>query len=173
MLLQQFHPDTTFTLSAYHDRLSSYTLEQFRYKPATDKWSVGEVYTHLIRATLLYHLRMVDRCLSNIDNIEKSPTDQGFNDLLANEMAPVKIQVPSSPAYDPPMPDSIERVSKDIDNVVNRMNVMMERLATNPESGKLEHPYYGYLDAAQWFQLIGMHWKHHIRQIESIENSTQ
>jgi hypothetical protein len=52
------------------------------------------------------------------------------------------------------------------------MNVMMERLATNPESGKLEHPYYGYLDAAQWFQIIGMHWKHHLQQIESLEKSS-
>jgi len=169
MFHQHLHTETQSTILTYNKRLNSYTIEEFQRKPAADKWSIGEVYTHLIRATLLFHLRMVDRCLSKIENVDKTATDQGVEDLSKNEMAPVKIVIPSSRAYDPPMPDSIERVSSDIAIVLDKMKMTMDRLMLNPPSGKLEHPYYGYLDAYQWFQLIGMHWKHHLRQIESLE----
>jgi len=128
------------------------------------------VYAHLVRATLLYHLRMVDRCLANLDNANEQSRPHAQAEFDANESAPVKIKVASSPAYDPPMPESIEKVRKDVEATMNRLLSTRDKLITDPESGKTEHPSYGFIDAKQWYQVIGMHWKHHLMQLDELDS---
>lgn len=173
MTPQEIYAETEKVLDQYSARLNQYNFQQFSHKPALDRWCVGEVYSHLIRATLLYHLRVVDRCLSNLENAEQKATPEAEADFGANEMAPVKIKVPPTPGYDPPMPESIEKVRSDIDAVRKRMLAVRDKLTTEPESGKMEHPIYGYLDAKQWYQLIGMHWKHHLMQLDELDASLE
>ncbi len=169
MTAQEIYVETESVFDQYSARLGQYNFDQFTLKPAPDRWSAGEVYTHLIRATLLYHLRIVDRCLSNLENAEEKANPNARDDFEANEMAPVKIKVPPTPGYDPPMPESIEKVLADMDAVRNRMLAVRDKLITDPESGKIEHPNYGFLDAKQWYQLIGMHWKHHLMQLDELD----
>lgn len=175
MTPQEIFVETVSIIDSYKARLDQYTLQQFQHKPAPDRWSAGEVYTHLIRATLLYHLRMVDRCLANLDNADALAKPHAQAEFDANESAPVKIKVPSSPGYDPPMPESIEKVRDDIDAVLRKMLSTRDKLITDPESGKTEHPSYGFIDAKQWYQVIGMHWKHHLMQLDELNtiNGTQ
>jgi hypothetical protein len=169
MTPQEIYGDTAAVIHEYKSRLDQYSLQQFKHKPAPDRWSVGEVYTHLIRATLLYHLRMVDRCLSTIDNSDIPSKPHAQADFDANEMAPVKVKIPPTPGYDPPMPESIEKVRLDIDATLSRMLATRDKLISVPNSGKTEHPSYGFIDAKQWYQVIGMHWKHHLMQIEELD----
>ncbi len=165
----EIYVETAAVIEDYKSRLDAYTLRQFQFKPAPDRWSVGEVYTHLIRATLLYHLRVVDRCLNNLENADVASKPHAKADFDANEMAPVKIKIPPTPGYDPPMPESIEKVRQDIDATINRLLATRDRLITDPDSGKMEHPNYGFIDAKQWYQLIGMHWKHHLMQLDELD----
>lgn len=169
MTAQEIYVETAAVLDQYSARLDQYNFGQFTLKPASDRWCVGEVYSHLIRATLLYHLRVVDRCLSNLENAEEKATPNASADFESKEMAPVKVKVPPTPGYDPPMPESIEKVRSDIEAVRKRMLAVRDKLITEPESGKMEHPIYGYLDAKQWYQLIGMHWKHHLMQLDELD----
>ena len=67
------------------------------------------------------------------------------------------------------MPESIEKVRDDIEAVLRRLLSTRDKLLTEPESGKTEHPSYGFIDAKQWYQVIGMHWKHHLMQLEELE----
>jgi hypothetical protein len=173
MTPQEMYVETAAIIDDYQARLDQYTPQQFQYKPAPDRWSVGEVYSHLIRATLLYHLRMVDRCLVNLDNTNEPSKTHAQAEFDANESAPVKIKVPSSPGYDPPIPESIEKVKKDIEATMNRLLATRDKLITDPESGKTEHPSYGYIDAKQWYQVIGMHWKHHLMQLDELDTIIQ
>jgi hypothetical protein len=173
MTPQEIYVETAEVIDDYKARLDQYSLQQFQFKPAPDRWSIGEVYSHLIRATHLYHLRMVDRCLANLDNANEQPKPHAKAEFDANELAPVKVKIASSPGYDPPMPDSIDKVKKDIEATVNRLLSAREKLITDPESGKTEHPTYGFIDAKQWYQLIGMHWKHHLMQIEELDTIIQ
>lgn len=173
MTPQEIFVKTATVIDGYKERLDRYTLRQFQHKPAPDRWSVGEVYIHLIRATLLYHLRMVDRCLANLDNADVPTKPHAEAEFEANESAPVKIKVESSPGYDPPMPESIEKVRDDIDAVMRRMLSTRDKLITDPESGKTEHPSYGFIDAKQWYQIVGMHWKHHLMQLDELDTIIQ
>jgi hypothetical protein len=169
MTSQEIYVETAAIIDDYKSRLDNYTLQQFQLKPSTDRWSAGEVYTHLIRATLLYHLRMVDRCLNSNENAEQHSKPHAQAEFDANESAPVKVKIQSSPGYDPPMPESIEKVGADIDAVLKRMLSTRDKLLTDPESGKTEHPSYGFIDAKQWYQVIGMHWKHHLMQLDELD----
>lgn len=169
MTPQEIYVETAAIIDDYKTRLNKYSLQQFQLKPAPDRWCVGEVYTHLIRATLLYHLRMVDRCLTNLENANVPSKPHAEAEFDANESAPVKVKVASSPGYDPPMPESIEKVRDDIEAVLRRLLSTRDKLLTEPESGKTEHPSYGFIDAKQWYQVIGMHWKHHLMQLEELE----
>jgi len=166
----EIYVETAAVIVEYKSRLDQYSLQQFKHKPAPDRWSVGEVYTHLIRATLLYNLRMVDRCLSNLDNSDVPSKPHSQADFDANEMAPVKVKIPPTPGYDPPMPESIEKVQLDIDATLSRMLATRDKLISVPNSGKIEHPNYGFIDAKQWYQVIGMHWKHHIMQLDELDD---
>jgi hypothetical protein len=170
MTPQEIYVETAAIIDVYKARLDQYSLQQFQFKPAPDRWSVGEVYSHLIRATLLYHLRMVDRCLANLDNANVPSKPHAQAEFDANEMAPVKIKVPPTPGYEPPMPESIANVHSDIESTLNRLLATCNKLITLQESGKIEHPIYGYLDAIQWYQLIGMHWKHHLMQLDELDS---
>jgi hypothetical protein len=169
MTPQEIYVETEEVINNYMSRLDTYTLQQFQQKPAPDRWCIGEVYTHLIRATLLYHLRMVDRCLNRTENADQLAKPHAKAEFDANESAPVKIKVPPSPSYDPPMPDSIEKVHQDLDTTLSRLRETRDKLLTDPESGKIEHTSYGFIDAKQWYQVIGMHWKHHLMQLEELE----
>jgi hypothetical protein len=113
---------------------------------------------------------MVDRCLGNLDNGDVPSKPHAQADFNANEMAPVKVKIPPTPGYDPPMPESIEKVQLDIDATLSRMLATRDKLVTVPNSGKIEHPNYGFIDAKQWYQVIGMHWKHHIMQLDELDD---
>ena len=170
MTPQEIYVETAAIIDVYKARLDQYSIQQFQFKPAPDRWSVGEVYSHLIRATLLYHLRMVDRCLASLDNANVPSKPHAQAEFDANESAPVKVKVPSSPGYDPPMPDNIDKIRDDIEALMRRMLSTRDKLLTDPESGKTEHPNYGFINAKRWYQVIGMHWKHHLMQLDELDS---
>jgi DinB superfamily len=152
-------------LEKWQHSLDNYTQEELLRKPTDDAWSMGQVYVHLINATLGFHLRQVEDCLASEANADEKKTMPGRVSYFLGSFPPIKIKVPASETYTPPQPVSKEDILAKMDKMREKMaktTIILEKNTT--KSGKTKHPAMGYLDAKEWFQMIPMHFQHHLRQ---------
>jgi hypothetical protein len=152
-------------LEKWQHSLDNYTQEELLRKPADDAWSIGQVYVHLINATIGFHLKQVEDCLTSEANAEEKKTMPGRVSYLLGNFPPIKIKVPASETYTPPQPVSKADILLKMNDMREKMAKMAIKLEPTPnKSGKTKHPAMGFLDANEWFQMIPMHFQHHLRQ---------
>ncbi|MBE7118447.1 DinB family protein [Bacillus cereus] len=121
-------------LAAYYiEELENYSMEQFRTKPSTEEWSLGQMYNHLLSATYM-QLDAIAKCKTELPSLtNKEEVQEHFLELIT--------------------------AVKNIEPI----------LSSIPNNCKVEHPGLGYLNATEWFQLISMHFAHHLRQKDRLE----
>lgn len=147
------------------ENLDKYTDEQFLLKPSEESWSVGQVYEHLIRATEFLHFVQIKQCLQmNGSDAAGEKNIKGKISYTLGMFLPVKIKVPPTPGYTPPQPKSKRDVEERIKNLLPLLKEFLPLLETANPNNKTAHPGLGYLNAQEWFQIIGMHFHHHLRQ---------
>ena len=151
-------------LSVWENELDKYNLEQLLQKENNEIWSLGQLYNHLIEGTLNYHIPQIKECVSSGKNTSKKKNFKGFMVFnLLHAFPPIKIKVPPSDFYTPKQPKDVQSLKKGFDNLKQEMKTVLE-LLKNDKKGKTAHPGFSYLNAQEWFQLIPMHFKHHIKQ---------
>jgi hypothetical protein len=152
-------------LDTWERALINYSETDFLKKPSDDAWSIGQVYHHLIKATIGFHLPQVEICLKNVENTHESKMMPGRVSYFLGSIPPIKVKVPPTPEYTPPQPESIAWVKVKLNELRPKMAKMAALLAESQgKTGKTKHPGFGYLDANEWFQLVEMHFRHHLRQ---------
>ncbi len=156
-------------LSVWEMDLQNYSEEQLRQQPAAESWSIGQVYAHLTEGTLRFHLKQVNNCLSSLAGQGKSKTFPGRMAYWLGQFPPIRIKVPASPEYTPVQPAGITQIRERLDVLKEEMTKTATRLQSVRESGKTKHPAFGYLDAREWYQLIDMHFRHHLRQKKRLD----
>ncbi|MFD2330846.1 DinB family protein [Cohnella sp. GCM10020058] len=172
------------TVNGYIQELEGFSLEQLLWKPAADEWSLGQMHMHLIRSAQFMHLRNVAQCLAPNDNPTDSltgKTEQGEALFGAGSFPPERIQVPPSPQYTPPQPESKEQIMDGLRDTVSRMTEIEPKVAAafdpkqDTTSGLVRnavvHPRLGGLNALEWFQLIEMHYRHHLLQKKRLDDA--
>ena len=159
-ILQKF--DQVF--SKWENALDDYSEADFLRRPTPDSWSIGQVYVHLINSVLGFHARQVEACLANDDHVNASKKGPGKIIYLINGFLPVKVKVPPSETYTPKPPAGKEEVKKGLALVKSKMKDLAPKVDASASMGKTEHPALGYLNALEWYQLIEMHYRHHLRQ---------
>lgn len=85
-------------------------------------------------------------------------------------LPPVKIKVPDSPEYTPTTPESTEEVKVRLQLLTAKMREIEPSVAGIPRDRKVPHPAFGYLSAIEWFQLVPMHFRHHLRQKQELDD---
>ena len=94
-------------ISIWEKELDQYSLEDLHKKPDEASWSIGQVYNHLIKSTLGFHLKQAEQCLQSDEHASESKNFRGF--LVYNvikRFPPVKVKVPPSEHYTPGQPES-------------------------------------------------------------------
>lgn len=148
----------------YKKELKRYSLDQLGCISGPGVWSLGQVYDHLIEDTH-YYLDQVEKCASANKEIRLGKTEGGAALFESRSFPPIKIKGPSMPSN----PDNIEELMLGLDRVLNRMSEWEGKLdAINPNY-KERHDGFGWLNAREWFELIGMHFRHHLRQKTELE----
>ncbi|MFP4976497.1 DinB family protein [Paenibacillus sp. CN-4] len=134
------------------------------------EWSLGQMYVHLIQSALHMHLRNADSCLTGSGGGELSAgkTPRGVTAFEQGEFPPVRIRVPDSPQYTPAQPESKEELAEGLSRVSRAMEDMSNRLLESESSRVIAHPGFGELNAAEWYRLVEMHYRHHLRQEERL-----
>lgn len=152
------------TISIWESSLENYSEKQFSRNPdLSGGWSIGQVYEHLVNGTLRYHLKQIEQCLSNPLDEKGEKTTPGKIVYFLGGFLPRKIKVPPSPQYTPKQPENKDKIKESL-KVLNSSVINAAEEIGKKQSGKIKHPALGYLDATEWFALINMHFRHHLRQ---------
>jgi len=150
--------------------LEKYNLNQLTKKENEENWSMGQLYKHLIDGTINFHLKQVNDCISSSENKSKKKNFKGFIAYnILNGFPPIKIKVPASETYTPKQPASIEELKDGFQKLKQEMNTILSNFK-NDKKGKTSHPGFSFLNASEWFRMIPMHFKHHLKQKERIDN---
>ncbi len=152
--------------------LGRYTPDQFLRKSSAGAWSIGQVYGHLVFGTRKMHLPNIDQCLRGQGSSGSGgKTMPGRICFLLGSFPPARITVPSStPGYTPEQPTSQEEIRTSLAALVEEMRAVADRIAASGPGAKTKHPRLGMLSAAEWYQLIEMHFRHHLRQKRRLES---
>lgn len=77
---------------------------------------------------------------------------------------PARIKVPPSDAYTPKQPAGIQEMKAGLAHLLEAVRETGRALEGAAEAQLTRHPALGALNAREWFQLIEMHFRHHLRQ---------
>jgi hypothetical protein len=130
-----------------------------QWKPSEERWSVGQVYTHLLEETT-YYLEQAIHCATYSENEEQSSNAQGQKIFAAGALPSLRIEGPASH-------QSIHAIAS-----MGHVNILLKKLHSHWEQairtvsqsngkGKTRHPGLGYFDAREWLVFAGMHLRHH------------
>lgn len=155
-------------IEEYKSSLKAYSLEQIRHIPEPDVWSLGQMYNHVIVVAHEY-LDNVEACAAANEEQPHGKTEAGERLFKLGGFPPVKIKLPDFLNQPPSNSESKEELTYGLDQVMQRMMEWEgKKDAVNPHY-KVEHGGFGWLNAREWFDLIGMHFRHHLLQKIELE----
>lgn len=160
------------SVDRYIDELNQFSMEQLLAKPSEEEWSIGQMYVHLIRSAQYLHLRNVDQCITGSEAVLAGTgvkTENGKAVFELGSFPPIRIKVPASPQYTPQQPDNKEQLIAGLQDVAERMKRTEPALIQAPREHTVPHPNFGALNAAEWFLLVEMHYRHHFLQLERLK----
>ena len=166
----EIQQDIERSIDYFQSELDAYTDEQFRRKPDEDSWSIGQLYTHLFDAGIFFFLKKINKCLENEENAEEILSENGFS-LFQNQRFPAsKIQGPPKSAYDPQPADSIDGAREQMEKLRITWREVAERLEKSDSRGRRRHFIFGYMNAWEWYEVLHLHFNHHLKQKDRIDS---
>lgn len=158
----------------YVRELDKYSMEELRRKPAENEWSLGQMYLHLAHSALNMQLRHAEQCMAQDGDSDGAgeKTEAGRAVFEQGSFPPVRIQVPAGAQYTPPQPESKDQLVAMLEEARRRMHEIgasLQGAAQDRLRQKAAHPAFGALNAAEWFAMPEMHYRHHLLQKERID----
>lgn len=160
------------TAAYYLEQLKGISEEQLTRQPSEEQWSIGQLFVHLISVTQFMSLRNIGLCQEgNPESIMVGAAkSEGGEALFQYGGFPdVKIHVPPSPQYTPKQPNNAEELSQGLLSIVERMKTIEPALDNIPAENSVPHPRLGALNSKEWFCIVEMHFRHHLKQLRSLQ----
>ncbi|MFN3405681.1 MAG: DinB family protein [Cytophagaceae bacterium] len=150
--------------------LDYYGPNQFKKVPENHGWSIGQVYDHLVNGTRDYYFKEIKNCLDRKNGDEKG--DKRFKGTLVfvyGSFPPVKIKGINIYGYEPSQPESTAKMKDEIYKFIKEMQKVAKEIDASGNTYKTKHPSLGMLTALEWYALIEMHFRHHLRQKKEMD----
>jgi hypothetical protein len=153
--------------------LDFYGANQFKKKVNSTSWTIGQIYDHLLVYSQEVHIKAIQECLQTKDtNINKEGKSlKGFIQFAVGGYLPFKHK--SNPYKEPNQPLSTEKVKDDFYRFLKVVYKVAKEIDYKKPTKKVKHPSLGYLSAEEWFQLIEMHFRHHVRQKKKLDQEVR
>lgn len=152
--------------------LDFYGTNQFKKKVNPTSWTIGQIYDHLLIYSQEVHLKAIQECLQMKDsNIKEGKSLKGMIQFAYGGYLPFKYK--SNPYKEPSQPLSTEKVKDDFYRFLKVVYKVAKEIDYKKPTKKVKHPSLGYLSAEEWFQLIEMHFRHHVRQKKKLDNEVR
>jgi DinB superfamily len=150
--------------------LDKYPMAQLLQQPKAGGWSLGQVYVHLINSALGFHIPQIETCMATNDNSGKWKNFKGFMCYTFIKSFPdIKIAVPPSERYTPKQPADKQDLYDGLDKVKAAMAAVLPKLEANIMRGKTAHPGMSFLNANEWYTMVEMHYRHHLKQKATLD----
>ncbi|TMU88351.1 DinB family protein [Bacillus sp. BHET2] len=157
-------------LETYKSFLQNYSLDQLRYIPEQGVWSIGQMYNHLIVVAHEY-LDSVEACALADGEQKQGKTEFGEYLFNIGGFPPIKIQLPPELNTPPVNTKMKEDIIRELDQLMKRMKKLKMKVVDINPHYKVEHGGFGWLNAQEWFDLVGMHFRHRLRQKYELEEA--
>ena len=151
------------TLGLYKNKLQNISDEKYAQKPAEDKWSIGEICSHILFANgggLMAAHRIAEGTVTDAAKL----TWMGRIVFTLGFFPPVKLKVPASVAERTTALSRTEAIEK-IDKHTILLAELEPKLAQGAKDKGVKHPRLGMLNAKQWVQFADIHTTHHWKQL--------
>ncbi|WP_251637321.1 DinB family protein [Sporosarcina sp. NCCP-2716] len=143
--------------------LEDYSPEQLTLILEPDVWSVGQMYDHLLVVANEY-LDNAEACAAACPWPSQGKTDFGEYLFAIGGFPPVKIQLPPELNAPPDNGKTKEELTLALNHLLSRMKKTGCAAEHISPDAKMEHGGFGWLNAQEWVELVGMHFHHHLRQ---------
>ncbi|MNW50277.1 DinB superfamily protein [compost metagenome] len=156
-------PDTLTVIEQYQSSLKEYTLEQLRYKSEENVWSVGQMFHHVIGVAEEY-LGYIRACASATGGEQPGSKSADGTRVFEEKMWPnvrVKLEEPVNATRNP---ESKDELAAGYEHILKNLKDWAARVQEVHPAYKVQHGWFGWLNALEWFELVGMHSRHHLRQ---------
>jgi hypothetical protein len=147
--------------------LEKYSLPRLLMKYDPKKWSLGQMFLHIVESTDFF-LDNVGTCLGVMKDAGEPTTERAQRVFAANELPDIEIVGPASNDRTP-QPESIESLREGLTKLKLRAEQVKYNLEGDPPSGKVKHPGLGFFNAGEWYQFADIHIRHHLRQLPRME----
>ena len=155
-------------LITFRSELSNFSLEQLRYISAVGVWSIGQMYDHLIVVANEY-LDNMETC-STLNKEQPLGKTQFGQELYRNRgFPPIKIRLPDELNSPPNNSNNMEDLIIRMDQLIERLSQLKSKVEYINPCYKVEHGGFGWLNAREWCDLVGMHFRHHLRQKDELK----
>ena len=168
----QVNPETSIrgiqqAIDTWLEVVEKNPMERLLARPSGNTWSLGQLCNHLLESSE-YFFEQVLICSSCDEHSEEAMSaaarilfrNNGFPDQL--------IEGPPSNAATP-QPGSREGLVQAFKALSRQLAGIEARLSTSNCNGKTRHPGLNYFSAGEWLQFTWMHFRHHLRQKQRIE----
>ncbi|WP_026560562.1 DinB family protein [Bacillus sp. J37] len=156
-------------LITFKNDLINYSKEQLRNISEEGVWSIGQMYDHLIVVAHEY-LDNMESCATLNEDYSLGKTQFGEQLFSNGGFPPIKIRLPEELNSPPNNSDSKEDLISRMDQLIQRLSHWESKVDDINPKNKVEHGGFGWLNAKEWYVLVGMHFRHHLRQKEELES---
>ncbi|AYC30554.1 DinB family protein [Paenisporosarcina cavernae] len=158
----------TNIIETYKKIIHRHSVTQLVYSPSKEQWSISQVIDHCIAVAEEYLESAID-CLNESNEQSEGKTEFGDKLFTNGGFPPIKIKLPKEMNAAPKNSENKDALLTRLDDLANSMNAAEVNIRkTNPRL-KLQHGGFGWLNAREWFELIDMHFRHHLRQIDAMD----
>ncbi|WP_432708774.1 DinB family protein [Pedobacter sp.] len=155
-------------VEAYRSKLYSLPESQFSQAPPQGGWSASEVYDHIFDASLL-SLIALNECLEGRGSNRPTPFVTKLILFFGAFPPGIRFKTPEM------LEGRVKVITKaEATALIKQFTEALE--ATRVKSAKAnpkvksKHPRLGYLNASQWLRFIGIHLRHHLKQLKRVDN---
>ncbi len=166
----QIFDDLKQTIEGYIAALDNYSDEQFTHKSAEDVWSLGQMYEHLSVSASYFFMANTLRCLEQRKGqISGKKNQYGDNLYKYNSFPPIKIRIPDAVRGPEPVARSRAEYKLLFQKIIADAAPLVEPVSDDLGQYKCLQPAFGWLNAHEWYHLMEMHFRHHLRQQTDLE----
>ncbi len=166
----QIFSDLKQTVEGYIVALDNYSDEQFTHKSAENVWSLGQMYEHLTVSASYFFMANTLRCLEQRKGQVGGEKNQyGDNLYKYNGFPPIKISIPDVLRGSALVAKTRAEYKLLLKKVVTDAEQLIDPITNDLGEYKCIQPAFGWLNAHEWFHLMEMHFRHHLRQQAELE----
>ena len=154
----------------FHAAIDGVSEEQWKWKPAPERWSVGETAEHIVLAEAIL-FESVKKAVASPENPAWEEQTKGKTEFIERVMAP---RLGKAQAPEPIVPRNGLTLAQ-VRERFERQRVEIVKFASDTSVALKEHtvehpfPVFGTLNAYQWLIYVPLHTERHDKQIAEVK----